>query len=201
MSFWYDPSDMSYDMIRLIWFVDMTPLIWLYDLISVCYSFAMIWFSSVCYVLLDMIWWFDMIWYDLFCSDARVFILLMEVPWACHWSTNGMTLSVEVWLIHGVPIWYDMLWALDYYDMYDLLCRGGVWMHPRYSVLCRVNVSVCLHFFTLELATPFWYLEVSPLRALMIWRICDYMVGDLFEYLVRSARGFPMFRVSIRVSR
>ena len=93
----------------------------------------------------------------MFCSDARVFSLLMEVPWACHWGTNGMTLSGAVWLVPGVPVWlwYDMR-SLGHF-VYDLFV-GGVWMHPR----------ICFDMIWYDLV---WWLAVRALYPFHVWYI------------------------------
>lgn len=118
---WYD----SFDMIR-------------YD--SVCYPFcyddlllfSFIWDSVLmicsdwlCYDYFDYGWL--LFWYVLFWCPS--FSLVMEVPWPCHWGTNGMTLSVAVWLVHDVPIliWYDYESSSPLY-VYILVMRAGVYI-------------------------------------------------------------------------
>ena len=199
----------------LLWSLCYDILIWASDMIFLIWALIwFVWYDSVRFAMFCWIWYDDSIWYDMICSVLMPEFLfyswryhgrVIEAPmawhflWRCDWSTASPFDMIMIWDLLAIICMYTCHMSRCIY----MICfvGGGVWMHPRYSVLCRVNVSVCLHFFTLELATPFWYLEVSPLRVLMIWRICDYMVGDLFEYLVRSARGFPMFLMSIRVSR
>ena len=148
--FWYAIAMIPSDMILLIWASDMIRLLWASDLI-LGFDIHLLWYDSAHYAMFCWIWydmiWYDMMWFVLFLCPS--FYLVMEVPWPCHWSTNGMSLSVEVWLIHGVPILSDILCALWILWYVWLLCGGGVWMHPR---LCGYYVGwmwVCaLHFFT-----------------------------------------------------
>ena len=95
-------------------------------------------------------------------------------------------------------ICYELTWPI-------CICLwGGVWMHPRlclfdmiydYDMLCLVTGCtrpVPLSRLVLRgLSSPYTYVLTD------MW-LC---VWDLFEYLVRSARGFLYFFVSIRVAR
>lgn len=211
MSFWYELWYDSLDMIR--WY-DSGSYPFCYDDLLV---FSFIWDSVLmicsdwlCYDYLIM----DSFCSDLFYSDARVFSLAMEVPWPWHWGTNGMTLSVAVWLVHDVPIliWYDMR-SLGHYTCIYLSCEqvyiyvlfcgggGGVLMHPKFCFDMRRPWLGCAcltppHFW--EVAPPFWYLEVSPLRTLWFGSICDFDTYRVAQ--VGRLVAFLCFVVSIRVA-
>lgn len=210
------PFDMI-DMIHLMWFVDMIYLIWA--------LLWYLWFDSD--LLSTWLWLCDceillyyalgafcsvMLWEHFVMDSFALFILICSVlmpeflvySWRYHGhvidGTNGMTLSGAVWLVPGVPVclWYDMR-SLGHFGYMICLwgaygCILGMFDMIWYDLILWLDVRALYPFHV-------WYLEVFPVRTPMNWRICDYVIWDLFEYLVRSARGFPMFLMSIRVSR
>ena len=141
----------------------------------------------------------------------------MEVPWACHRGTDGMTLSVEVWLIHGVPTLYDMIMIMSTpgHLWYVYTCPASrvhvclcmyVWgaygcilalmfMYGYDMVICMVNWVCALYSFTFGRSL----LHVvprglpSPYPLICDYGLCMYVCMRSIEYLGRSARGFPMF--------
>ena len=153
--FWYEPLlwslllwSMWYD--SLIWFLWYDSMIWYPSAIR------LLWYDSVQFDMFCWIW-YD-VGYDMICSVLMPEFLfyswryhgrVIEAPmawhflWRCDWSTAS-------------PFVGYIMCTLGYYDMYDLLCRGGVWMHPRYVGFCVGWMWVCAYTSSRwRLATPF----------------------------------------------
>ena len=93
-------------------------------------------------------------------------------------------------------IWYVITWPLYIWFV------GGVWMHPRYVWYDMIWYDL-VWWLAVRALYPFhvWYIGASY-SMYTLW-IDGYVIMwlDLFECLwCRSARGFPLFLLSIRVS-
>ena len=149
-----------------------------FDMIR-CYPFCLItWLLSPGW---DSVWlWYDSFVMDMlcliwFCSYARVFILLMEVPWACqwwhHWHDTFWGGVIDPW--HSLLFDICALWPISYIcvqswaGMCILFDSGSVWMHPRLCLLWLGSDWLYVP------CTPFTFgtCEVAPPCAIMIWRI------------------------------
>jgi hypothetical protein len=126
-----------------------------------------------------------------------------------------MTLSVRVWLIHGIPfcyVWYVITWPLcicmiSLVLAYVFCFAGSVWMHPKYFVLCRVIVSVCLTLLshlglrglpsscTYDL-TDMWLCDTRHIRVSLVGRLVAFLYVPMCLFLV-SRLDKPLFYMII----